>query len=220
MASTRSPTWSDFTFAPTSATTPAGSLPGTNGSSGRNWYWPPITRRSTKFAAVAWTSSRISFGAGSGLGNSPSSASSTGPNSRTITARIVAAPLFHCPCDTSQEPRPTATPSSVSTPVSTAGRAFTGRPHRLRDRAPFRNPVDDVPLAHLAARRQRDVVDLQHVFGHVLFGKAHGVEMRQHLRRLGARAGAPHHGEADFLAEPRVGDRHGRGALGPWMPQC
>src|SRR5712691_5769087 len=88
MASTRSPGRSTLTFEPTADTTPAGPLPGTKGSSGGNWCLPEMTTRSTKFTAVACVSSRTSFGAGVGVGSSPTVAPSTGPNSRTMTARM------------------------------------------------------------------------------------------------------------------------------------
>ena len=89
MAMAWSPGLNFVTPAPTADTTPAGSLPGMNGSVGLNWYLPLIITRSTKFTAVARTSSSTSPGLASGLGMSPSDAFSIGPNSRTTTARMI-----------------------------------------------------------------------------------------------------------------------------------
>src|SRR5918998_4649594 len=48
-----------------------------------------MTRRSTKFAAVAAILMSTSFGPGAGSGISDQAADSTGPNSRTTAARII-----------------------------------------------------------------------------------------------------------------------------------
>ena len=93
-AATRSPT---LTRAPSGAlrTTPATSLPGTNGSGGFIWYWPRVCNSSGKDTPAAWTSTTtpdpgVSMCEASGSGNSTSASALSGPDSSTIWTALIA----------------------------------------------------------------------------------------------------------------------------------
>jgi hypothetical protein len=76
-ARTRSPTASSVTSAPTSVTTPAHSLPGTNGGSARCWYSPRVMSTSGKFTDAARTSMRTPPGPGGATSQGPTSIASS-----------------------------------------------------------------------------------------------------------------------------------------------
>src|SRR5262249_25517365 len=87
---TRSPTAIPVTSSPTSVTTPANSLPGTNGGGTTTWYRPPTIRTSVKFTAAATTRTRTSPAPVVGTGTSSTRTPPGGPSSEQIAASTTA----------------------------------------------------------------------------------------------------------------------------------
>src|SRR5947209_10754808 len=87
------------TRSPVSRRMPPTSLPGTNGSSGLNWYSPRVCRTSGNETPAACTSTTtprpgVSMCVGSGSGTSTSSSARSGPSRFTIwTARTARDPM-------------------------------------------------------------------------------------------------------------------------------
>src|SRR4051812_9802028 len=84
---TRSPGLKRVTPSPTATISPAPSLPGMKGGSGRNWYFPASIRTSTYCTPRAWMRTCTSPApGGAGSGNSRSASTSGPPNASQTTA--------------------------------------------------------------------------------------------------------------------------------------
>src|SRR5437588_8102433 len=100
----RSPDLKRVTPSPTATTSPAASLPGTKGGSGRNWYLPASIRTSTYCtprAAILTCTSPGPGGGGSGISRK---ASTSGPPNASHTTAFIAVPLS--PIVEHEEPGP------------------------------------------------------------------------------------------------------------------
>src|SRR5579862_471987 len=101
---TASPTLKRVTPSPTATTSPAASLPGTNGGSGRNWYLPASIRTSTYCTPRAWMRTCTSPGPGGGGSGSSRRCSTSGPPNASQTIAFIA-PVSP-PIVEHKEPRP------------------------------------------------------------------------------------------------------------------
>src|SRR5262249_7212371 len=154
----------------------------------------PITRRSTKFAAVARTATRTSLSFGTGFGRSPRAAALIGPNSRTTTARM-------------------AIPHQSSVTMSSRRLLSRLPPHRHRRRLAALDLLDEIALARLAAGRRWHAVELQDIFRHIVFGETGGIEVGEKLARREPAAGAIDHRETHLLAQAGIAHRDRRRVL-------
>src|SRR5664280_390315 len=93
---TRSPTARSVTPGPRAVTTPATSLPETNGVGGLSWYFPWQISPSTKLTPAAATSMTTMPSAGSGVERSSTTRVSNGPNSVQTMARMAATLVGTC----------------------------------------------------------------------------------------------------------------------------
>src|ERR1700704_2729357 len=88
-----SPIWNCVTPSPMATISPAASLPGMNGGSGRNWYLPASIRTSTYCTPRASMRTCTSPGPGGGGSGTSRSASTSGPPNASHTIAFIARPL-------------------------------------------------------------------------------------------------------------------------------
>src|ERR1700726_2476249 len=101
---TRSPGLNCVTPSPIATTSPAASLPGMKGGSGRNWYLPASIRTSTYWTPRAAMRTCTSPGPGGGGSGTSRSASTSGPPNASHTTAFIASPLS--PIVEHEEPGP------------------------------------------------------------------------------------------------------------------
>src|ERR1700724_675235 len=104
---TWSPILNRVTSGPTATTSPAPSLPGMKGGSGRNWYLPASIRTSTYCTPRAPMRTCTSPGPGGGGSGMSRNASTSGPPNASHTIAFIAAPLS--PIVEHEEPGPAVT---------------------------------------------------------------------------------------------------------------
>src|SRR6266478_8588208 len=100
-----SPMLNCVTPSPTATTSPAPSLPGMNGGSGRNWYLPASISTSTYCTPRAAIFTCTSPGPGGGGSGTSRKASTSGPPNASHTTAFIAVPLS--PIVEHEEPGPT-----------------------------------------------------------------------------------------------------------------
>src|SRR3954453_22436258 len=105
---TLSPSLNRVTPSPTATTSPAPSLPGMKGGSGRNWYLPASISTSTYCTPRAAMRTCTSPGPGGGGSGTSRNASTSGPPNASHTIAFIAAPLS--PIIEHEEPGPAVAP--------------------------------------------------------------------------------------------------------------
>src|SRR5215813_4984471 len=91
---TRSPTRNRVTSVPTATTSPAASLPGMKGGSGRNWYFPASIKTSTYWAPRTRILICTSPAPGAGGSGTSRKARTSGPPNASQTTACIGPPLF------------------------------------------------------------------------------------------------------------------------------